>query len=70
VNVIISKRDTSEVIVRYEVHLARGDDVPPEQAYFDDAWRRAVSDRLVEPAHRDAYEFQLQRPMNLYQSSR
>jgi hypothetical protein len=70
VNVIISKPSSGDVIARYEIHLARGDETPPQQLYFDEAWRRAVADRLVADGERDDYEFQLQRPMNLYQSSR
>jgi hypothetical protein len=36
-NVIISRHATKEVIARYEIHLAEGDDVPEDERYFDDA---------------------------------
>lgn len=67
-NVYIRKRDTKEIVVRYEVHLAGKGTIPPDERYFDEAWRRATEDRLVD-AGREAYEFQLQRPKNLYESS-
>jgi hypothetical protein len=68
-NVIISERATKDVIVRYEIHLAGEDNPPPDDDYFDDAWRRAVAEGLVDRKQRDAYAFQLQRPQNLYESS-
>jgi hypothetical protein len=68
-NVVIIDRTSKEPLARYEIHLAGETDRPAEQRYFDDAWERAVADRLVEVGRRDAYEFQLQRPKNLYESS-
>ena len=68
-NVVIIDRKSREPVARYEIHLAGETDRPAEQRYFDDAWERAVSDRLVEGEQRAAYEFQLQRPKNLYESS-
>ena len=68
-NVIISHHSTKEVIARYEIHLVRGDDVPEDQHYFDDAWRQAVADGFVDPDQRSAYDFQLQRPKTLYEAS-
>ena len=68
-NVVIIDRASQEPIVRYEVHLAGENDRPAEERYFDDAWQRAVSERLVDSARRDRYDFQLQRPKNLYESS-
>jgi hypothetical protein len=68
-NVVIIERASKEPVVRYEVHLAGDNDRPEEQRYFDDAWERAVSDRLVDSERRDRYDFQLQRPKNLYESS-
>lgn len=67
-NVYIRRRDTKEIVVRYEVHLAGEGTAPPDERYFDEAWRRATDDRVVE-ADRGNYEFQLQRPKNLYESS-
>jgi hypothetical protein len=69
VNVVIIKSATKEVIARYEVHLARDNYIPPDEKYFDNAWERAVADRLVDAQQRSDYQFQLQRPMNLYESS-
>jgi hypothetical protein len=69
-NVAIRNRKTDQVIVRYEIHLADGEAIRPDQEYFDDAWQRAVSDRLVDAAHRDDYVFHLQPPKTLYESSR
>jgi hypothetical protein len=69
-NVIISHRPTKEVIARYEIHLVRGDDVPEDERYFDDAWRHAVANSFVEPDDRSDYDFQLQRPKTLYEASR
>ena len=68
-NVVIIDRTSEEPIVRYEIHLAGENDRPAEPRYFDDAWQRAVSDRLVDAARRDRNDFQLQRPKNLYESS-
>lgn len=70
-NVFIVKRATQEVVARYEIHKA-GDGEgppPPDLEYFDSAWRQAVGDRLVEAERRDAYEFRLQKPKTLYESS-
>jgi hypothetical protein len=68
-NVVISHHATHEVLARYEIHLARGDDVPPDSHYFEAAWNRAVDDGFVDPEQRSAYDFQLQRPKTLYEAS-
>lgn len=70
-NIFIIKQATQEVVARYEIHKA-GDDEgppPPEQEYFDSAWRQAVRDRLVDDRERPAYEFRIQKPKTLYESS-
>lgn len=68
-NVAIVRRATNDVIARYEVHRA-GNGSPPEDAeYFDEAWQRAVEDGLVDLHRRREYEFRLQRPETLYESS-
>jgi len=69
-NVIIIERASKQPVARYEIHLASENERPPERDYFDEAWQRALSDRLVDSKSRDGYEFQLQRPKNLYESSR
>ena len=68
-NVAISRRADAKVIVRYEIHLAGDDDPPPQEAYFDDAWRRATTDGLVDGTDRAAYLFHLHLPTTLYESS-
>lgn len=69
-NVLISHRPSSYLIARYEIHLANEDDPkPPEKDYFDAAWRKAIGDRLVRSERRTDYEFALQRPKTLYESS-
>jgi hypothetical protein len=68
-NVVIIDRASKEPIARYEIHLAGENDRPAERRYFDDAWKQAVADRVVDAARRDRYDFQLQRPKNLYESS-
>jgi hypothetical protein len=68
-NVIISERATRDVIGRYEVHLAGEGEAPPDEHYFDDAWQKAIEDRVVDAAHRERYAFELQRPKTLYESS-
>jgi len=68
-NVTIVKRATSDVIAQYEVHKAGNGSPPPDDAYFDEAWERAVEDGLVELHRRRDYDFQLQRPKTLYESS-
>jgi hypothetical protein len=69
-NIFIVKRATQEVIARYEVHKAGPTGTPPpDEEYFDTAWERAVSDRLVDDTQRPAYEFRLQLPKTLYESS-
>jgi len=68
-NVIISERATREVIGRYEVHLAGEGKAPPDEEYFDDAWQKAIADRVVDAAHRELYDFEMQRPKTLYESS-
>lgn len=69
-NVVINRREDCKVIVRYEIHLAGEDTTPPDQAYFDEAWKRAVADRLVDGRHRADYGFQLQLPTTIYEASR
>ena len=69
-NVVIVNRVSHEVIARYEIHRAGDGPVPPDEIYFDEAWRKAVADRLVEADHRGNYDFQLQRPKTLYEASR
>jgi len=69
-NVVIVNRVSHEVLARYEIHRAGDGPVPPDQTYFDEAWRKAVADRLVEADHRVNYDFQLQRPKTLYEASR
>jgi hypothetical protein len=68
-NVYIKDRNTQQPVARYEIHLAVADETPPEEKYFDAAWRKALQDGVVTP-DRDTYEFQLQPPKNLYESSR
>lgn len=69
-NVVINRREDQHVIVRYEIHLADEETTPPEQAYFDEAWKRAVCDRLVDADRRAEYGFQLQLPTTIYEASR
>jgi hypothetical protein len=69
-NVVINRSSDSKVIVRYEIHLAGDDTTPPDDAYFDEAWKRAITDRLVEPDRRADYGFQLQLPTTIYEASR
>lgn len=68
-NIVIIDKANQQPIVRYEIHLAGENDRPPEREYFDRAWRRAVSDNLVDADARDGYDFQMQQPKNLYESS-
>lgn len=68
-NVVIVNRVSHEVIARYEIHRAGDGPVPPDETYFDEAWRKAVADRLVEADHRVNCDFQLQRPKTLYEAS-
>jgi hypothetical protein len=69
-NVAIVKRDTKDVIARYEVHkAANGSPPPPDDEYFDAPWQRAVDDGLVDPRRRRDYEFLLQLPKTLYEAS-
>ena len=68
-NVAIVKRSTKEVVARYEVHKAGDGTPPPDDEYFDEAWQRAVNDRLVDARQRRSYDFQLQLPKTIYESS-
>lgn len=68
-NVAIVKRTTQDVIARYEIHRAGNGSPPPDDEYFDAAWERAVGDGLVDIRRRREYEFQLQRPKTIYESS-
>ena len=68
-NVAISRRHDSAVVVLYEIHLAGDRTPPPKEAYFDNAWERAIADGFVDEDDRANYRFQLQLPTNLYQSS-
>jgi hypothetical protein len=68
-NVAIIKRTTQDVIARYEIHKAGDGEPPPDEEYFDDAWDKAVADRLVRAGDRHAYEFQLQLPKTIYEAS-
>ena len=69
-NVVINHRKDCKVIVRYEIHLAGEEGAPPDQAYFDEAWQRAVADGLVDANRRTDYGFQLQLPTTIYEASR
>lgn len=69
-NVAISRRYDSAVVVRYEIHLAGDRTPPPKEAYFDNAWQRAIADGFVDGDDRANYQFQLQLPTSLYESSR
>jgi hypothetical protein len=68
-NVAIIKRTSHDVIARYEIHKAGDGEPPPDEDYFDEAWSRAVAERLVLPGERHAYEFQLQLPKTIYEAS-
>jgi hypothetical protein len=68
-NVAIVNRATRDVIARYEIHKAGNGAPPSDEAYFDDAWERAVADGLVKARERRQYDFQLQRPKTLYEAS-
>lgn len=68
-NVFVIRRQGSEVVARYEIHLAGDDDPPADQQYFDGAWQRAVADGLVDERERADYQFRLQKPETLYESS-
>lgn len=68
-NVAIVKRASKDVIARYEIHKAGNGAIPPDDEYFDAAWERAVAEGLVDGHRRREYEFQLQRPKTLYESS-
>jgi hypothetical protein len=68
-NVAIIKRTSQDVIARYEIHKAGDGAPPPDEEYFDDAWNKAVAERLVSAADRHAYEFQLQLPKTIYEAS-
>ncbi len=68
-NVAISRRTDAAVIVRYEIHLAGDHDPPPQEAYFDDAWQRAIADGFVDGGDRAQYAFHLHLPTTLYESS-
>lgn len=68
-NVAISRRNDSAVVVLYEIHLAGDRSPPPKEAYFDSAWQRAIEDGFVDGNDRASYRFQLQLPTTLYGSS-
>jgi hypothetical protein len=69
-NVLISRREDRAVIVLYEIHLAGEDRTPPDRSYFDEAWKRAVADGLVDGERRADYGFQLRLPTTIYEASR
>jgi hypothetical protein len=69
-NVAIVKRTTNEVVARYEIHKAGDGAPPPDEEYFDEAWQRAISERLVDAKQRRSYDFQLQLPKTIYEASR
>jgi hypothetical protein len=64
-NVAIIKRSSHEVIARYEVHKAGNGAAPPDDEYFDEAWSRAVADRLVDAKDQRAYKL----PKTIYEAS-
>ena len=68
-NVAIVKRGTGDVVARYEIHKAGNGAPPPDEEYFDSAWQRAAEDCLVDSKRRREYEFVMQRPKTLYESS-
>jgi hypothetical protein len=69
-NVAIVRRGSRDVVARYEIHRAGNGSPPADDEYYDEAWQRAVEDGVVELHRRRDYEFQLQRPKTLYESSR
>jgi hypothetical protein len=68
-NVAIVRRATNDIVALYEVHKAGNGSPPRDEEYFDEAWQRAVEDGLVDLQRRRDYEFRLQRPKTLYESS-
>jgi hypothetical protein len=68
-NVAIVRRNSHDVIARYEIHRAGNGSPPPDDEYFDAAWDRAVADGLVDLRRRRDYDFLLQRPKTIYEAS-
>jgi hypothetical protein len=69
-DVVINRREDRKVIVRYEIRLAGEHATPPDRTYFDEAWKRAVADGLVDDGRRADYGFRLQLPTTIYEASR
>ena len=68
-NVAIVRRGTGDVVARYEIHRAGNGSPPADDEYFDAAWQRAAEDGLVDIRRRRDYDFLMQRPKTLYESS-
>ena len=68
-NVTIVRRGTTDVIAEYEVHKVGNGSPPADDAYFDEAWQRAVEDGLVDLHRRRDYDFRLERPRTLHEST-
>jgi hypothetical protein len=68
-NIAIVRRGTRDVVARYEIHRAANGSPPPDDEYFEAAWERATGDGLVDRKRRRDYDFVMQRPKTLYESS-
>jgi hypothetical protein len=62
VRVLIMKRDANAVVAQYEINLRAANYRVTEREYYDEAWRCAVTDRLVDPNEHDLYWFKLEPP--------
>jgi predicted adenine nucleotide alpha hydrolase (AANH) superfamily ATPase len=51
----IIEKETGRIINKYSINWIGGNYTPDSQWYFDEAWRCAVDDKLVEEGHRDNY---------------
>lgn len=58
-NVLIVETETGKLVATVPVNLQGMNYKPSEQEHFDEAWRCAVADKIVEPSHRGKYSFQL-----------
>lgn len=61
-NITIIESDSGRIVVQYPIVLVGQDYEPTDQEYFDEAWRCAVDDGLVEADSRSDYTFELAEP--------
>jgi hypothetical protein len=60
-NVLIIETKTGRLVATIPTVVKGMNYVPLEQEYFNEAWRCAIDDKVVDPKRRGEYTFQLEK---------